>query len=161
MELQPFTKNERELAESCHDLVYQFLRAKKYPIEDYYNIAVMGYLKGIQKYYRSGDIDETDLSGTCWNCMRSEVGNHLQMKKAKKRQPAEIPLQNIASPEEETLLKEKMEEVISELSDRQMEIIRLKLIGYSNVQVCSMLEMSKSTYYRELNYIRQKLETED
>ena len=34
----------------------------------------------IQKYYRNDSIDEDELAGTCWNCMRSEIGNHHKKK---------------------------------------------------------------------------------
>lgn len=47
--LKTFTEEEKRLAEKNHDLVYQFLRAHSYSMEDYYNIVVFGYLKGIQK----------------------------------------------------------------------------------------------------------------
>lgn len=48
--LKTFTEEEKRLAEKNHDLVYQFLKAHNYSMEDYYNIVVFGYLKGIQKY---------------------------------------------------------------------------------------------------------------
>lgn len=160
-ELLPFTDIEKELAESCHYIVYQFLKSKGYPIEDYYNIVVMGYLKGIQKYYRSEDIDIEDLVGTCWNCMRSEVGNHLQKEKAKKRQPVEIPVGNVASAEDEVLAAELLRDAIEDFNDQQKEIILLKILGYSNTEIYQMMEISKSSYYRELERIRRKITEED
>lgn len=72
--LKTFTEEEKRLAEKNHDLVYQFLRAHNYSMEDYYNIVVFGYLKGIQKYCRYvGNNTENNLDGICWNCMRSEI----------------------------------------------------------------------------------------
>ena len=88
--LKTFTEEEKRLAEKNHDLVYQFLRAHNYSMEDYYNIVVFGYLKGIQKYCRyEGNNTENNLAGICWNCMRSEMKSHFKMETAKKRQPAE------------------------------------------------------------------------
>lgn len=41
--LKLFTEEEKMLAEKNHDLVYQFLRAHNYNMEDYYNIIVSCY----------------------------------------------------------------------------------------------------------------------
>ena len=69
--LKTFTEEEKRLAEKNHDLVYQFLKAHNYSMEDYYNTAVFGYLKGIQKYCRYvGNDTGNNLAGICWNCMR-------------------------------------------------------------------------------------------
>lgn len=38
---------ERKFAEENHNLVYSFLHSNKYNIEDFYSIAVMGYLKAV------------------------------------------------------------------------------------------------------------------
>ena len=156
--LKPFTEEEKRLAENNHDLVYQFLKAHNYSMEDYYNIVVFGYLKGIQKYCRYvGNSAGNNLDGICWNCMRSEMKSHFKMETAKKRQPAEMTIKKIPSAEEEVLVTEILKSVMENLTIRQQNIITLKLLGYSNAEICLMMEMSKSSYYRELDYIRQMI----
>lgn len=154
--LHPFTESEKQLAEKCHDTVYKYLKVNGYPIEEYYHIAVMGYLKGIQKYCRLG-MTENNLSGICWNCMRSEIGNYFQKRKAKKRTPLEIKVNIVLSAEDMVLQMENLREVMQSLTERQRKIIDLRLFGFSNAEVCSMMEISKSSYYRELEIIRQKI----
>lgn len=154
--LKTFTEEEKRLAEKNHDLVYQFLKTHKYSIEEYYNIAVMGYLKGIQKYYRYSRAITENLSGICWNCMRSEMGNHFRMENAKKRQPLDIGIQRADSAEDEVIATENLKAVMENLTIRQQNIIALKMLGYSNAEVCTMMEMSRSSYYRELEIIRQR-----
>ena len=51
--LQPLSEIEKHLAEENHDLVYSFLHRHEYSIEEFYNIAIFGLLKGIQNYCRS------------------------------------------------------------------------------------------------------------
>jgi len=107
--LKTFTEEEKRLAEKNHDLVYQFLRAHNYSMEDYYNIVVFGYLKGIQKYCRYvGNNTENNLDGICWNCMRSEMKSHFKMETAKKRQPTEIIMTKVSSAEDEVIALEIM-----------------------------------------------------
>ena len=156
--LKPFTEEEKMLAEKNHDLVYQFLRAHNYSMEDYYNIVVFGYLKGIQKYCKyDGNNTENNLVGICWNCMRSEMKTHFKMETAKKRQPAEIITTKVSSAEDEVIALEILKSVMENLTIRQQNIITLKLLGYSNTEICLMMEMSKSSYYRELENIRQMI----
>lgn len=156
--LKPFTEEEKMLAENNHDLVYQFLKAHSYSMEDYYNTVVFGYLKGIQKYCRYvGNSAENNLAGICWNCMRSEMKSHFKMETAKKRQPAEATIKKIPSAEDEVLVTEILKSVMENLTIRQQNIITLKLLGYSNAEICLLMEMSKSSYYRELENIRQMI----
>ena len=156
--LKPFTEEEKRLAEQNHDLVYQFLKSHNYSVEDYYNTVVFGYLKGIQKYCRYiGNSAGNNLAGICWNCMRSEMKSHFKMETAKKRQPAEVIIKKIPSAEEEVLVTEILKSVMENLTIRQQNIITLKLLGYSSAEICLMMEISKSSYYRELDYIRQMI----
>lgn len=157
--LKTFTEEEKRLAEKNHDLVYQFLKEHNYSMEDYYNTAVFGYLKGIQKYCRyEGNNTENNLAGICWNCMRSEMKSHFKMETAKKRKPAEIIMTKVSSAEDEVLVTEILKCVMENLTVRQQNIITLKLLGYSNAEICLMMEMSKSSYYRELESIRQMID---
>lgn len=156
--LKTFTEEEKRLAEKNHDLVYQFLKAHNYSMEDYYNTVVFGYLKGIQKYYRYvGNNTENNLDGICWNCMRSEMKSHFKLETAKKRQPAEVTIKKIPSAEDEVIALEIFKSVMENLTVRQQNIITLKLLGYSNTEISLMMEMSKSSYYRELENIRQMI----
>ena len=50
--LQPLTENEKKFAEENHKLLYKFLHEYGYSIEEHYNIAVFGFLKSVQLYYR-------------------------------------------------------------------------------------------------------------
>lgn len=98
-----------------------------------------------------------NLDGICWNCMRSEMKSHFKMETAKKRQPTEIIMTKVSSAEDEVIALEILKSVMENLTIRQQNIITLKLLGYSNTEICLMMEMSKSSYYRELENIRQTI----
>ena len=55
------------------------------------------------------------------------------------------------------LVTEILKSVMENLTIRQQNIITLKLLGYSNAEICLLMEMSKSSYYRELENIRQMI----
>lgn len=100
---------------------------------------------------------DLNLDGICWNCMRSEMKSHFKMETAKKRQPTEIIMTKVSSAEDEVIALEILKLVMENLTIRQQNIITLKMLGYSNTEICLMMEISKSSYYRELENIRQML----
>ena len=83
--------------------------------------------------------------------------SHFKLETAKKRQPAEVIIKKIPSAEDEVIALEIFKSVMENLTVRQQNIITLKLLGYSNTEISLMMEMSKSSYYRELENIRQMI----
>lgn len=69
----------------------------------------------------------------------------------------EIIMTKVSSAEDEVIALEILKLVMENLTIRQQNIITLKMLGYSNTEICLMMEISKSSYYRELENIRQML----
>ena len=51
--LRPMTQEEREFAEQHHDMVIDYLRCKRLPMDDFYDIIIFGYLSAVQQYFRN------------------------------------------------------------------------------------------------------------
>ena len=51
--LRPMTKEERKFAEQHHDMVIDYLRYKRLPMDDFYDIVIFGYLSAVQQYFRN------------------------------------------------------------------------------------------------------------
>ena len=49
--LHPMTQEEREFAEQNHSLVTDFLRCKRLPMDDFYDVVIFGYLSAVQQYF--------------------------------------------------------------------------------------------------------------
>ena len=121
----------------------------------------MGYLKGIQKYYRNDDINEDELAGTCWNCMRSETGNHHK----KKQLPESVLFSEdeaiaVDTAETEAMLYETVGTAMNIMTERQQDIVGMLMFGYKGWEICKTLHISKSTYYREMNEIKEIFKNE-
>ena len=174
--LQPLTDYERKFAEENHNLVYGFLHRYGYDLENYYDIAIFGFLKAVQIYNRREDLrNKYDFPFICRQYMRSEIGNHSRTEGAKKREPlgtlvsldAEYTeTENLyhcigaaggKSPESEVIAIERMTEMISGLSETQRKITELKVDGYSSREIYSALEMKAPSYYVEVKRIRKAL----
>ena len=173
-QIQPLTVYEQMEVERNHDLVYSFLHRHGYSIEDYYNIAIWGYIKAVQVYCRREDLqNKCSLEFVCNQYMRAEISNYQKVENAKKRKPAEIILSLDAeyakeenlyncvggkSLEAEYMEMEQLKELLEKLSIIQRKIAELRMEGYSNKEVFLMLEIKPSTYYKELQRIKKVLE---
>lgn len=174
--LEPLTNSERKFATENHNLIYGFLHRYGYDLEIYYDVAVFGYLKAVQIYNRREDLrNKYAFPFISQQYMRSEIGNHLRMEKAKKRKPTETVISLDAeylhaedlynciadmsgkSPESEVMAAEQVTKLLNNLSDTQRKIAQMKLDGYSNKEIYLLLEIRRSTYYVEMQRIKQAL----
>ena len=72
--LQPLSNIEKRQSEENQGLLYSFLHRHGYSIEEFYNIAIFGYLKGIQTYNRREDLrGKYQLAFICEQYMRAEI----------------------------------------------------------------------------------------
>ena len=174
--LKPLSNYERKFAEENHNLVYDFLHKHGYSLENYYDVAIFGFLKAVQIYNRREDLREKySFPFISQQYIRSELGNHCRMEEAKKRKPSGslvsldaeyaetenlyncIGIVGGKSPESEIVAMEQMKEMLSSLSDTQRKIAELKIDGYSSKEIYSALEIKPSTYYVEVNRIKKVL----
>ena len=171
--LSPLTEPEKAYATASHNLIYSFLRKFGYDIEEYYNVAVIGYLKAVQVYHRRKDIQK-QYSFQCisYQYMRSEIGNYIKAMTTQKRKPTE-PIISIdagyydmeslynciggKSLESEIMEAESLAELLENFSEIQQNIMKLKLEGYSNKEICESLEIGATTFYKELRKIKDSL----
>lgn len=172
--LKPLTTEEKEMAASNHNIVYAFLYQHGYSIDNYYGVAVMGFLKGIQVYCRKTRYTkQADMYFTVWQYMRAELENYRKMENALKRKPMETVISLDAersesenlyncvggkSVESEYLEKERINELLGKLTEVQRVISKMKMEGFNNTEIFLILNIPSSTYYREINRIKSTLE---
>lgn len=168
--LQPFTESEKIFSTENHNLIYKFLRKYGYSIDDYYNIAVMGFLKSVQVYHRREELrKKVDFPYIAYMYMRAELSNHFKTERAEKRKPTEIIISLDAdyaemenfynciggkTLEAEYLEMETMLELLENFSELQRKIIQMKMDGYNNKEICLVYGINSSTYYKEMNRIK-------
>lgn len=172
--LKPLTTEEKEMAANNHNIVYAFLYQHGYSIDNFYGVAVMGFLKGIQVYCRKTRYTkQADMYFTVWQYMRTELENNRKMENALKRKPTETvisldvehsEMENLyncvggKSVESEYLEKERINELLGKLTEVQRVISKMKMEGFNNTEIFLILDIPSSTYYREINRIKATLE---
>lgn len=182
--LQPLSEEERVMAEKYHNLVYAFLHSKGYDIEEYYDIAVMGYLKSVQKYCRDDNLKlKWSFKAICFNDMYREIGNETKKENAKKRMPEggftslDLQLEDsnesfinsiVTSTLEDDFFAEydrqeeanRIKDVLSQLTDIQRKIAILKASGKPMQYISKKLHISLKAIREEIKKARGEHPTE-
>lgn len=161
---------ERKFAEENHNLVYSFLHSNKYNIEDFYSIAVMGYLKAVQAYIKDGNIKENySFSCIAWLYMKSEIKDYFKAESRQKRTTENIisldavadedgkqfEIVGIGTIEQDQIDYEFITEIFMNLSDVQKAILQMRISGYSNTDICRIKKIASSSFYAEMKKIKK------
>ncbi len=184
-ELTALTEEEKLLAEQYHYWVYAFLKEKHYDIETFYDIAVMGFLKGIQKYCRDQVLSsKCALSTICYKWMWGEVCNYRKTQSAQKRNPegGYVSIDKTFDDSKETFINciitktleeeffeeydrqedaDKIKDVLSALTPIQREIAILKASNRPNSYILKKLHITPKQLSVELKKMRGELPNEE
>lgn len=171
------TDEEMRDAEINHDLVESYLYNSTYSRSEYYDIAVMGYLKGIQDYHRKPGVkDKYALSTICIRNIRNAILTYERDENRQKRKPvggivsldvcigdSDTSLENYiasSSLEDDYLNKydiqekiKKLKSMLPQLTAQQRSIIEFKVMGESLDFISKKLGISIIRINRELNKI--------
>ncbi len=178
--LQPLTDAERLDAEKYHNYIYTFLRLHGYSVSDFYDIAAIGYLKGIQKWHRKPELQEYSVVTICKWDIRSELGNYAKLKATRKTVSLDAdysaeqdekrslynyigvnPFEDLEEAqdqlEREEENKQRVKRILSlKLSKKQTEIVSLLLKGYTPTQIEREFNLSRQAFYDVKKKIKQK-----
>ena len=81
--LTPLTQEEQKFAEENHWVIDWFFRISNYNLSEYYDVAVIGYLKAVKSWHTRNELHEYSFSTIAKQTMRSYISNEL--KKADRR----------------------------------------------------------------------------
>lgn len=174
--LEPLTEIEKATAEQYHNWIYVFLHEHQYSIEDFYDIAAIGYLKGIQKYMRTPELHtKCSMATVCIYRMKAEIQHHQNKMNTLKRKPAngiisldanyskhdsDMTLADCIGTtpfEDDVLDNEVVSEILNSLSESQRQIIAMKLNGYTHNEIHLHLNISMGNVTKELKEIKNIL----
>ncbi|MDY3997507.1 MAG: sigma-70 family RNA polymerase sigma factor [Blautia sp.] len=173
--LQPLTNQERKFAEENHNLVYGFLRKNGYSVEDFYSIAVFGYLKAVEVYHRKEKLKGNyNFSSMAYRYMQAEMSNYFRNQHRKMRKPTgtveSLDAENTKSQslydhivgeksaEAQFMEAETIDDILENFTELQRKIVEMKMDGFSSKEVFLILDMRQSTFYKELQKIKTMLE---
>ena len=148
--LRPMTQEEREFAEQRHDLVIDYLRRKRLPMDDFYDIVIFGYLSAVQQYFRNPPAG-VEFNAMAFRAMKDSVLRESEYNTRAKRCGSIVSLDTDTIPDpkqdvaQQAERKSLLEQAASVATPREAKIIRLLVDGFALREAARFLKMPKAT----------------
>lgn len=159
--MEKLTDIERQFVTDNHNLIYKYLHEHSFCIEDYYGTAADGFLKAVMAYIRKPDLHDNYQFGTvAYKYMKREINHEIEREKAARRKAAEplLSYEEVAEMQYHTMTDMLGNllgnEMLNQMDKRQQNICVLKLSGFNNTEICKILEMPSSSFYKEMSQIK-------
>ena len=147
--LRPMTQEEREFAEQHHDMVIDYLRCKRLPMDDFYDVVIFGYLSAVQQYFRNPPVG-VEFKAMAFRAMKDTVLRDGEYNTRAKRCGSIVSLDTDAIPdpkqdvERQTERKALLEQAASVATPREAKIIRFLVDGFALREAARFLKMPKA-----------------
>ena len=147
--LRPMIKEERGFAEQHHELVIDFLRCKRLPMNDFYDIVIFGYLSAVQQYFRNPPAG-VKFKAMAFQAMKDSILRDGEYNACAKRCAYIISLDdmNVQDPKQDTerQIEDKalLEQVVSVATPKEAKIISFLVDGFALREAAQRLKMPKA-----------------
>ena len=147
--LRPMIKEERGFAEQHHELVIDFLRCKRLPMDDFYDIVIFGYLSAVQQYFRNPPAG-VKFKAMAFRAMKDSILRDGEYNACAKRCAYIISLDdmNVQDPKQDTerQIEDKalLEQVVSVATPKEAKIISFLMDGFALREAAQRLKMPKA-----------------
>lgn len=151
--LETLNDEERKFIEENHGLIYSFLKKNNLSVDEYYDIAVFGFIEAVKKYNSS----KGSFSSIAYVCMLSTV--RQEMRKSKFRsERIKITSLDVELKEdicikdlipsldtvESIYLHNEYVERIEKLPEKLRTVVILLASGYNQVEIAKRIKCSQS-----------------
>ncbi len=75
-ELHPLTLAQSEFAAKNHDLVFQYLRSRNLPEDEFYGEVILGYLSAVQRYEEESWLRQYRFRSVAFAAMESAASSY-------------------------------------------------------------------------------------
>ena len=153
MLLHELTTEQQAFAERNHNLVYGFLRDRKLPMDDYYDVIVFGYLRAVRQYCSRPDLRERYAFGTiAYRKMTDDLYDHYKKQSRPSRNAVTISIESMQFGDETLAMTEVIpglehtqdmdanllwEQLFNLLTDEQIAALRLRVNGYTDREIAA------------------------
>lgn len=77
----PLTVEEQKFATDNHYLVYKYLRLRKLPPDDWYDVVIFRYLRSVKRWFAYPELHKHNFKIVAFYAMRSAVGHEMDKQK--------------------------------------------------------------------------------
>ena len=147
--LRPMTQEERDFAEQHHNLVIDFLRYRRLPMDEFYDVVIFGYLSAVQQYFRNPPAG-VKFKAMAFQAMKDSILRDGEYNACAKRCAYIISLDdmNVQDPKQDTerQIEDKalLEQVVSVATPKEAKIISFLVDGFALREAAQRLKMPKA-----------------
>lgn len=145
--LEPLNDEERKFVEENHNLIYSFLRKNNLDIEEYYDLAVFGFIDAVKKY----DPSRGTFSNFAYICMLNMIRMEMRKVRSRNKRIETISLNIewektsmedlLPAPDtvESIYLHNEYVERIEKLPEKLRTVVLLLASGYNQIEIAKRM----------------------
>lgn len=158
----PLTTSQSDFAAEHHNLIYAYLRRRRLPVDDYYDVVVFGYLSAVRDYHTRENLRSWTFPAIAYQYMRRVLFNYWRSIRRFGSWDM-LPLDfgalqeadsNVESEAISTELNGRVERC---MTPRQGEIIRLRTKGYSLREIQNTCCISYARLRKDIGALRDNV----
>lgn len=167
--MHPLTEEQKIFAEEHHNFIYQYLNGRKLDVEEYYDIAIFGYLQAVQEYLEHPALQEYPFTSIARTAMRDAISKEWLSQNRQKRsghtsefQEESVSLDQFL-PDRQSHIAEAMDNqnrllvLLHYLTPTERQVVHLQADGYTYREIAERCQITvrgvNSRFYR----IRKKM----
>lgn len=143
---QALTEEQRQFAAENHNLIYTYLWNRRLEVDDYYDIAVFGYLRAVKRYLTEPWLRRYQFSTVAWHAMRQSIASFHRAEE-RRRETERKYLKTLQArppdPFEELEAKLLLHDLAAVSSQEQYDLASMRLQGYSVAETARIQGMSE------------------
>lgn len=143
---QALTEEQRQFAAENHNLIYTYLWNRRLEVDDYYDIAVFGYLCAVKRYLTEPWLRRYQFSTVAWHAMRQSIASFHRAEE-RRRETERKYLKTLQArppdPFEELEAKLLLHDLAAVSSQEQYDLASMRLQGYSVAETARIQGMSE------------------
>lgn len=146
--LEPLNDEEGKFIEENHGLIYSFLKKNNLSVDEYYDIAVFGFIEAVKKY----DSSKGSFSSIAYVCMLSTVRQEMRKSKFRSEKikitsldvelKEDICIKDLipaADTVESIYLHNEYVERIEKLPEKLKTVVLLLASGYNQIEIAKRM----------------------
>lgn len=167
---EKLTEHERAFAEKNHNLIYKFLAANDLQVDEFYDVAAIGYIKAVTRYNREPQLQKYSFTTIAWQAMRSSVGNKRRANRIRDAMIA-FSINELTDDgteygefirdakdaflklEQQDSLQELLDKLMPALTDRQRRHVVARLEGYKAREIIHEQRIRCQDYHADTKAI--------
>ena len=155
---RPLTNRESAFAAENHHYIYSFLQDNDLPEEDYYDVAVFGYLDAVCRHLSAadGNFKQTAYAMMLSACNAYDQAQAESVSIVELGRFLEDMIADVKDTAEEAIHAVALEQTLNSFDAAEKQIVELLLMEYPKPDIAAMLGMSMDTLCERIAGIRQK-----